>query len=93
LHWIFSVWTGKEAVVKALGIGLHLSDLPLIDVAASSDTEFWRPVTLGGHLEKHGKWALHSLPKSTGYHISIAAPVEAAVTEIDASEVLADGGI
>jgi phosphopantetheine--protein transferase-like protein len=93
LDWIFSVWTGKEAVVKALGIGLDLGNLPLIDFAGSANPQTWRPVILRGCLEEHGSWILYSPPVSMSYHISLAAPVEAAITEIDASEILGASGI
>lgn len=55
LEYLFSIWTAKEAVIKALGAGLNLNLLPQITVEPEKAQTSWRTATLSspfpnGHL-------------------------------------------
>jgi 4'-phosphopantetheinyl transferase len=94
---MFRVWTEKEALVKGIGVGLDLRDLPLISApiipAPAPASAVWRPAEFGGRMKVHGRWYVYSLVPSEGYVISLAAPAEAAVTVLDARGLLAGQGI
>ena len=90
---IFWAWTGKEALVKGIGVGLDLRDLPLISLPVAPAQAVWRVAEFGGRMQVHGRWQVYSLAPSAGYVISLAAPAEAAVTVIDARSLLAAHGI
>jgi len=89
---MFRVWTAKEALVKGVGIGLDLRDLPLINLPVTP-AEVWRPAGLGGRMNIHGHWQVISLAPLQGHIISLAAPAAATVTELDARGLLAERGI
>ncbi len=90
---MFRIWTGKEALVKGIGVGLNLRDLPLISLPLAPAPVVWRPVEFGGRMKVHGRWYVYSLTPSEGYFISLAAPAEVAVTVMDARGLLAGQGI
>jgi 4'-phosphopantetheinyl transferase len=90
---IFCAWTAKEALVKGIGVGLDLSDLPLISLPIAALPNVWKPVQLDGRLKDHGRWHVYSPAPSENYFVSLAAPAEAAVTIIDARGILAGQGI
>ncbi len=66
----FAMWTGKEAVLKALGTGLSLSPR-LIELAVDDDG---CPAisSLEGTLHNTKRWSLHSVSPETGYLGAIA---------------------
>jgi 4'-phosphopantetheinyl transferase len=90
---MFRVWTAKEALVKGVGTGLDLRDLPLISLPLTPAAAVWRPAELGGRMNIHGHWQVISLTPSQGHIISLAAPAAATVTELDARGLLAERGI
>ncbi len=90
---MFRVWTGKEALVKGIGVGLDLRDLPLISLPVAPAPAVWRAAEFGGRMKVHGRWYVYSLALSEGYFTSLAAPVEAAVTVMDARGLLAAHGL
>jgi 4'-phosphopantetheinyl transferase len=90
---MFRVWTAKEALVKGFGVGLDLRDLPLISVPFAPAPAVWTPARFSGRMKAHGQWYVYSLPPSDDYHVGLAAPAEAAVTIMDARDVLAETGI
>jgi len=90
---IFRIWTAKEALVKGTGIGLNLSDFPLISLPIASAPAVWRSVQFSGRMQIQKRWYVYSLASSADYYVSLAAPEEAVVTVIDARGVLAGKGI
>ncbi len=61
LSTIFGYWTAKEAMIKAIGLGLNLNLLRQISVPLSPPNMLikqaeWLPVKLTGPLEGHGEW-------------------------------------
>jgi 4'-phosphopantetheinyl transferase len=90
---MFRIWTGKEALVKGIGVGLDLRDLPLIGLPAIPAPAVWKLAEFGGRMSVHGQWHVCSMAPSEGYFISIAAPTEAAVTVIDAHALVAEQGL
>ena len=90
---MFGVWTAKEALVKGIGVGLDLRDLPLISLPVAPAPAVWRAAEFGGRMQVHGRWQVYSPAPSEGYFISLAAPADAAVTVIDARGLLAANGI
>ena len=90
---MFRVWTGKEALVKGIGICLDLRDLPLIDLPMAPAPEVWNSAGFAGRMKRHGQWHVYSMAPSDGYYISIAAPSEAAVKVINAQGLVAGWGI
>ena len=90
---MFQVWTGKEALVKGIGVGLDLRDLPLISLPVRSAPAVWRRAEFGGRMKVHGAWQVYSLVPADGCMISLAAPSEAAVTVMDAQDLLTAHGI
>jgi len=90
---LFRVWTAKEALIKGIGVGLDLRDLPLIVTPIAPAPAVWRAAKFGGRMKVHGRWYVYSLAPMEGYFISLAAPVEAAVKVIDASGLLAAHGL
>jgi 4'-phosphopantetheinyl transferase len=90
---IFSAWTAKEALVKGIGVGLDLRDLPLITLPFAPAPAVWKLAQFGGRMKVHGQWYVYSLAPSEDYYVSLAAPAEAAVTVMDARGLLAGQGI
>jgi 4'-phosphopantetheinyl transferase len=90
---MFRVWTGKEALVKGIGVGLDLRDLPLISLPVAPAPAVWRAAEFGGRMQVHGRWYVYSLAPSEGYFISLAAPEQAAVKVKDARGLLAAHGL
>ena len=90
---MFRMWTGKEALVKGIGVGLDLRDLPLIGLPMAPAPEVWKLAEFTGRMRSHGHWHVYSMTPSDGYHISIAAPSETAVTVINAQSLVAERGI
>jgi phosphopantetheinyl transferase len=86
---IFSAWTAKEAVVKGIGVGLDLDDLPQINFQFSRAPAVWAPAHFGGRMAAYSRWYVYALAPSEGCFVSIAAPAKAAVTIVDAHEILA----
>ena len=85
---LFRVWTAKEAVVKGIGVGLDLRDLPLIGTPIAPAPAVWRAVEFGGRMQVHGRWYVYSLAPMEGYFISLAAPEQATVKMMDARGLL-----
>lgn len=50
LNFLFSIWTAKEAVIKALGIGLNLNLLPQINIESENGQTDWKTATLANPL-------------------------------------------
>ena len=90
---MFQIWTAKEALVKGIGIGLVLRDLPLISLPLAPVPTVWRPAELGGRMNVHGHWHVLSTVSPQGHIISLAAPAPVMVTEMDAPGLLAGRGI
>jgi len=90
---LFRVWTAKEALVKAIGVGLELRDLPLIGAPIAPAPAVWCAAVLGGRMQVHGRWQVYSLAPVAGCFISLAAPEQAAVRMIDARGLLAAHGL
>jgi 4'-phosphopantetheinyl transferase len=90
---MFRVWTGKEALIKGIGVGLDLHDLPLIDLPMAPAPGGWNPAGFAGRMRRHGQWHVYSMAPLNGYYISIAAPSEAAVTVINTQGLVAEWGI
>ncbi|HEU5332070.1 MAG TPA: 4'-phosphopantetheinyl transferase superfamily protein [Actinocrinis sp.] len=66
-------WTRKEAVVKAIGVGL-VADLRAIDV----DPARFAPVTVRyGVLPGPAEWVVRDLPLGPGRHAALARPASA----------------
>lgn len=85
---LFRVWTAKEALVKGIGVGLDLRDLPLIGTPIAPAPAVWRAVEFGGRMQVHGRWYVYSLAPMEGYFISLAAPEQATVKMMDARGLL-----
>jgi 4'-phosphopantetheinyl transferase len=66
----FSVWTRKEAYIKARGLGLSL-DLSAFDAAASCGEDGWTPIR-GADGEA---WQVRRLPELPRHEGAVAAPV------------------
>ena len=90
---IFRAWTAKEALVKGIGVGLDLGDLPLISLPFVATPTVWKPAQFSGRMKVHGQWYVYSLAPSEDYFVSLAAPAEATVTIMDARGLLAGQGI
>lgn len=90
---IFGLWTAKEAVVKGIGVGLDLGDLPLISLPFVAAPATWKLVQFGGRMKVHDGWFIYSLAPSEEYFVSVAAPAETAVRVIDARRILARQGL
>jgi len=90
--FMFRIWTAKEALVKAIGIGLDLGDLPLISLPVVWAEDAWQPAELGGWMKTHGSWQVLALAPSPGQFVSLAAPSRVKVTEMDAREQFAGFG-
>ena len=90
---MFRAWTGKEALVKGIGVGLDLGDLPLISLPFAATPTVWKPAQFGGRMKTYGQWYVYSRAPSEGYFVSLAAPTKVAVTIMDARGLLAGQGI
>lgn len=90
---LFRAWTGKEAVVKAIGLGLDLRDLPLIGVPLAPEPTAWSAARLAGRMRRHGRWQVCVPAPFEGCVSSLAAPAEAAVAIMDARGLLAGWGL
>ena len=66
----FAMWTGKEAVLKALGTGLSLPPR-LVELAVDDDSSA-AVLSLGGSQREAKRWALHLVSPETGYLGAIA---------------------
>ncbi|MDH3666389.1 MAG: 4'-phosphopantetheinyl transferase superfamily protein [Paracoccaceae bacterium] len=85
LNRLLTLWTAKEAILKAMGTGLCLEMLPRITVPP--ETGCWRQATAPG-----GAWQVRSTVDGD-YVTSLAAPAPDAVTHRDATALLHGHGV
>lgn len=71
---LLRVWTGKEAALKALGRGLRLTDLPLIDLDLAEAPFNWRPVRFCGDLSASATLSACWFEPLAGHTAALAAP-------------------
>ena len=81
-------WVAKEALIKGIGIGLDLRDLPLIEISLTPAPEVWKRVNFAGRMRRHGQWYVCTMAPMEGYIISIAASSEATVTVINMQSLI-----
>ncbi|MEP1207776.1 MAG: 4'-phosphopantetheinyl transferase superfamily protein [Rhizobiaceae bacterium] len=93
---LFKFWTAKEALIKALGIGLDLNQLPHITLTDGSDrTGFteWHAFELTGSLAADSPWHLATMSLESGFPqsaiVSIASQRKLPVKIRSAQELLA----
>ena len=84
----FAVWTAKEAVVKALGVGLAGG---LAHAHVTVPPEPLRLVALDGSTARAEAWTLAALPVAAGYAGAVALDAPAAVAVRDAPADWLDG--
>ena len=92
---LFKFWTAKEALIKALGIGLNLNQLPQISLAGCSETNArvgWQSFELAGSLASQPQWYLATRSLPSDFHqaaiVSIASQRKLPVSIRSAREVL-----
>jgi len=86
---ILRAWTAKEALVKAMGLGVDLAVFRQIEVPLAWPSEDWHPARLGAALAAQGSWQVCTRMLPGPALASIAAPVAAEVLAIDAGPLLA----
>ena len=68
----FEIWTRKEAVMKALGVGLSLAPEKItVTVGSTSRPQL---IALRGRSVPPGEWFLHSTDPASDYVASVAVP-------------------
>ena len=75
----FAVWTAKEAVVKALGVGLAHG---LSHVSVSVPPEPPRIIAFDGGTRAADAWTLAALPLSDGYAGAVALDAPTAAVAV-----------
>lgn len=92
---VLRAWTGKEALVKGLGLGLDLAAFRQITLALDAETGTWQPALLGAELARHGPWHVWTttLKQAGDVMLSVASPVPARVRIIDAASLLSRRGL
>ena len=58
LDFLFAVWTAKEALIKAMGIGLNLNLLPQMSLEYQADAAGWTAAKLAEPLRDQGPWQI-----------------------------------
>ena len=58
LDSLFAVWTAKEALIKAMGIGLNLNLLPQMSIEQQADATGWTAAKLAEPLRDQGRWQI-----------------------------------
>ena len=73
-----TAWTAKEALVKALGIGLNLNLLPQMSVQSCQSMQGWRSARLSNTLSTEEHWKVWTGSLDNAFSqpamVSIAAP-------------------
>jgi phosphopantetheinyl transferase len=94
---LLRAWTGKEAMVKGMGLGLDLSAFRQITLALSVPAGTWSSARLGPGLARRGPWQVCEARRDsgpfTGAVVTVAAPTPRAIRVFDAMSLLALHGL
>ena len=89
---LLRAWTGKEAVVKGMGLGLDLAAFRQITLVPGSEGEAWKAVRLGGSLSDRGSWHVRDMQPEcealAKMMVSVAAPSPRPVRVFEATSLL-----
>jgi 4'-phosphopantetheinyl transferase len=82
LPYFISLWAGKEAVLKGLGLPLHLPTLSGIRIPDPAPPPAWRPVELHGRLAGRPGWQVRGLDVGADYAATLALPAAAGAPDV-----------
>lgn len=89
---LFRLWCGKEALLKAIGVGLDLQALPQLTLPVEP-VAGWSVARLSGGMARHGAWQVCWPDLGPGWTAAVVATTPLAVRVRDARPVLARHGL
>jgi 4'-phosphopantetheinyl transferase len=82
LPYFVGLWAGKEAVLKGLGLSLHLPTLSCIRIPDPATPSSWAPVEMHGRLADRPAWQVRGLDVGAEYAATLALPTAAGAPDI-----------